>query len=246
MRRSAWEHNGENWGFYSHREWTHSSNCTFLSSGKYVATSYWITGHNRGSPSILHSSTHRNTCKQPGVKINLGCVCTGTVGLEFSPGGVHASTEDWTNTDRLLEGIGIFLSLYFAKAAWTASVCKSKRTHRHRLAKSKEWEHKLFKTGSVDTWLPDLKRSSRVLGARDLLCLEPGWTAWEEAWILLSICSEGSTPAERKVRDRRVYEKNKIKRNAQMQKYQSQKYEKCLDIEEHGWKLLNQIKYPKA
>lgn len=51
-----------------------------------------------------------------------------------SPGGVHASTEDWTNTDLLLEGIGIFLSLYFAKAACTASVCKSKRAHRHRLA----------------------------------------------------------------------------------------------------------------
>lgn len=30
--------------------------------------------------------------------------------------------------------MGIFLSLYFAKAAWTASVCKSKRAHRHRLA----------------------------------------------------------------------------------------------------------------
>lgn len=47
---------------------------------------------------------------------------------------MHASTEDWTNTDLLLEGIGIFLSLYFAKAACTASVCKSKRAHRHRLA----------------------------------------------------------------------------------------------------------------
>lgn len=51
-----------------------------------------------------------------------------------SPGGVHASTEDCTNTDLLLEGIGIFLSLYFAKAAWTASVCKSKRARRRRLA----------------------------------------------------------------------------------------------------------------
>lgn len=37
-------------------------------------------------------------------------------------GGVHASTEDCTRTERLLEGIGIFLSLYFAKAACTASV----------------------------------------------------------------------------------------------------------------------------
>lgn len=62
---------------------------------------------------------------------------------KVSPGGVHASTEDWTNTDRLLEGIGIFLSLYFAKAAWTASVCKSKRAHRHRLATE---EHQAFGT----------------------------------------------------------------------------------------------------
>lgn len=50
-------------------------------------------------------------------------------GAEVSPGGVHASTEDWTSTERLLEGMGIFLSLYFAKAAWTASVCRSKETH---------------------------------------------------------------------------------------------------------------------
>ena len=35
-----------------------------------------------------------------------------------------------------------------------------------------------------------------MLAARDLLCLEPGGTAWDEAWILLSICKEGSTPAE--------------------------------------------------
>lgn len=50
---------------------------------------------------------------------------------EVSPGGVHASTEDWTSTERLLEGMGIFLSLYLAKAAWTASVCKSEGTHPH-------------------------------------------------------------------------------------------------------------------
>ena len=53
---------------------------------------------------------------------------------EVSPGGVHASTEDWTSTDRLFEGMGIFLSLYFAKAAWTASVCKSVETHPYALA----------------------------------------------------------------------------------------------------------------
>lgn len=41
--------------------------------------------------------------------------------------------------------------------------------------------------------LPDLNLSSRALAARDLLCLELGRTAWEEAWILLSI--DGSTPA---------------------------------------------------
>lgn len=48
----------------------------------------------------------------------------------------------------------------------------------------------------VDTGLPDLKRSSLVLAARVLLCFEPG-RAWEDACILLSICREGSTPAER-------------------------------------------------
>jgi len=41
------------------------------------------------------------------------------------PGGVHASTEDCTRTERLFEGIGIFLSLYFDKAACTASVWRS-------------------------------------------------------------------------------------------------------------------------
>lgn len=69
-----------------------------------------------------------------------------------SPGGVHASTEDWTNTDRLLEGIGIFLSLYLAKAAWTASVCKSKRTHRDRLAAAEQRRTELWKiSDSTDT-----------------------------------------------------------------------------------------------
>lgn len=110
---------------------------------------------------------------------------------------MHASIEDWTNTDRLLEGIGIFLSLYFANAAWTASVCKSNRTHAHVLATYIKEEHKVFKTLSMDTRLPDLKRSSRVLAARDLLFLETGRRAWVVAWILLSICREGFTPAER-------------------------------------------------
>ena len=32
-------------------------------------------------------------------------------------GGVYVSTEECTRTDRLFEGIGIFLSLYFARAA---------------------------------------------------------------------------------------------------------------------------------
>lgn len=132
------------------------------------------------------------------------CAPRWTACFKVSPGGVHASTEDWTNTDRLLEGIGIFLSLYFAKAAWTASVCKSERTHRQRLATQLKKKNKSAKVWrlSIDTQLPDLKRSSRVFAARDLLCLELGRTAWEEAWILLSICREGSTPAQRHDRNR--------------------------------------------
>ncbi len=50
--------------------------------------------------------------------------CVSGTGVRL-PGGVHASTEDCTRTERLLEGIGIFLSLYFAKAACTASVWRS-------------------------------------------------------------------------------------------------------------------------
>lgn len=94
----------------------------------------------------LQCSTHVNTEWAS----NLGCVCTTISALgeqqvsKVSPGGVHASTEDWTKTDRLLEGIGIFLSLYFAKAAWTASVCKSKGTHQHRWATALKKEHQAF------------------------------------------------------------------------------------------------------
>lgn len=76
----------------------------------------------------LHASAHGNTFAMwaPGWPV--------FAQNNVSPGGVHASTEDCTNTDLLFEGIGIFLSLYFAKAAWTASVCKSRRAHRRRLA----------------------------------------------------------------------------------------------------------------
>lgn len=59
---------------------------------------------------------------------------------------------------------------------------------------SMNYEHN--KDSQRYTWLPDLNRSSRVLPARDLLCLAPGRRAWEEAWILLSICREGSTPVK--------------------------------------------------
>lgn len=57
-------------------------------------------------------------------------------GERVSPGGVHASIDDWTSTDRLFDGMGIFLSLYLAKAAWTASVCRSE-TEQCGLAYSK-------------------------------------------------------------------------------------------------------------
>lgn len=146
-----------------------------------------------------------------------------TVHLEFSPGGVHASTEDWTNTDRLLEGIGIFLSLYFAKAAWTASVCKSKRTEQ-RLATAKNERVSFKSLRQYGRWLPDLKRSSRVLAGRDLLCLELGRTAWEDVWILLSICREGSTPADKE-------NQNKLQtKTSWSNAYQYQKYEHILCI----------------
>lgn len=100
--------------------------------------------------SILQARAHWNTFKIPRVSIALGIWLTTEHAL-LSPGGVHASIEDWTNTDRLLEGIGIFLSLYFAKAAWTASVCKSNRTHGHVLATYIKEEHKVFLKLSVWT-----------------------------------------------------------------------------------------------
>lgn len=68
--RSAWEHDRENWVLYSHKEWTHSSNCTFLSSSRCLATSSPFIGHN--IVSILHSAAHEGTW----VNINLGCVST--------------------------------------------------------------------------------------------------------------------------------------------------------------------------
>lgn len=89
------------------------------------------------------------------VNMNLVCVNTGCFLLradsgpsaaEVSPGGVHASTDDWTSTDRLLEGMGIFLSLYFAKAAWTASVCKSREEKNMQFSYRMKQEHQACET----------------------------------------------------------------------------------------------------
>lgn len=184
--RFAWEHNSEN--LYSHEEWTHSSSCTFLSSCECLAASFLITEHR--SVTLLHPDAHGNIGNKWAVKTQAVLECVGGV---VSPGGVHASTEDWTSTERLLEGMGIFLSLYFAKAAWTASVCRSKETH----PLSQTYKIGALKLQIFEYRVPDLNRSSRALAALDLFCLETGITAWQEVWILLSICRDGSTPAEK-------------------------------------------------
>ena len=110
----------------------------------------------------------------------------------------------------------------------------------------------------MDNSLPDLKRSSRVLAARDL-CLEPGRTAWEEAWILLSICRDGSTPAEKKrpkpVEDNLYQESNKTfiflycpKAEILISEIGAHTiFAECvMDKEQRCWIFLDQIKYPQA
>lgn len=125
--RSLWEHNGQNRVFYSREEWTHSANRIFSFQQQMldiIIFDQWT----QWSFSILHSTAHGNISnKQPSENEQNQLGCRWFKGAGVSPGGVHASTEDWTSTDRLLEGMGIFLSLYFAKAAWTASVCRSKK-----------------------------------------------------------------------------------------------------------------------
>ena len=123
------------------------------------------------SDSILWADAYGNAFKRSSVSVYVGCLCA--VHLEFSPGGVHASTEDWTNTDRLLEGIGIFLSLYFAKAAWTASVCKSKRTREQRLDSAKKGEHKSFKS---------LGQYGRMITRSEALIPGVGWPGLVVFW----------------------------------------------------------------
>lgn len=59
------------------------------------------------------------------------------------PGGVYVSTEECTRTDRLLEGMGIFLSLYFARAACTASVWTSTQKTNKKVREIK-FNHNFF------------------------------------------------------------------------------------------------------
>lgn len=79
-------------------------------------------------------------------------------------GGVQVSAEGYTRTERLLEGIGILLSLYLAKAACTASV-----------------------------WTSDRKRSSREVVGRGFCSLGAAAEVCEGPGVLASAWKVGST-----------------------------------------------------
>lgn len=200
--------------------------CAFLT--KCVATSL-INGH-----ALLHAGAHGNTFKMWAPSLPV------FPQNKLSPGGVHASTEDCTNTDLLLEGIGIFLSLYFAKAAWTASVCKSKRAHKCRLA----WIMNTIKTLGKHTHM--ITRSETLIPG--VTC--PGLVVFG-TWVK----SLGGAFDPVVNLQRRIYTCNKMtpKRTwfkvfywqhvgnttiILCQRYHS--LEKCC------WVLLNQLKHPKA
>ncbi len=199
---------------------------------------------------ILHTDGHGNTCKQPSVSINPGCVHRINSALG----------EQWEQRSHLVGCMPPQKTELTQIVSWRALASSSLCTLPKllgRLLCANLWEHinivklqhkkestRHFKlSGSMGTWLPDLKRSSRVLAARDLLCLEPGRTAWEEAWILLSICREGSTPAQRQdqSRERTVYNRTETKIissfNARKQKYQcSSLFAECaLEMEQRCW-----------
>lgn len=124
--------------------------CAFLT--QYVGTTCLINGHMPYYMPVLMGIHLQGSCWTNNV----------------SPGGVHASTEDCTKTDLLLEGIGIFRSLYFAKAAWTASVCRSKRAHRSRLAWMKSTVKPLGKHTHMitrsETFIPGVTCPGLVFG----------------------------------------------------------------------------------